>query len=189
MAAELADRPVGGRKLEILSQRLEFVPDESTGMLPTMMRVTSTDKEESMLSTPLHAVPRSGHSALRRLWVVLLLGACGYPMEPTGGIVVYVDDNFRGDSKTFSEDVQDLEREMGGCGGSSYPNYESPDWGDCISSVRVLPGWQVTVYEDDRYRGQSVTFTADVANLEQVVGPNEGHFGDCISSLRISRTN
>jgi hypothetical protein len=48
--------------------------------------------------------------------------------------------------------------------------------GDCISSIRIAPGWQATIYQDDGFKGHSVE-TTDLANLQLVAGScdHDGH--------------
>ena len=62
------------------------------------------------------------------------------------------------------------------------------DWNDCVSSIRVAPGWRVQVYRDDDFRGQSLSTTADVPNLQLVAGTcDHDGLNDCITSVRVSR--
>jgi hypothetical protein len=60
------------------------------------------------------------------------------------------------------------------------------DWNDCVSSIRVAPGWRVEAYRDDNFRGQSISAGADVPNLQLVAGTcdHEG-LNDCITSVRV----
>ena len=60
------------------------------------------------------------------------------------------------------------------------------DWNDCVSSVRVAPGWRAIAYRDTDYRGQSVELSADAPNLQLVAGScsHEG-LNDCITSIKI----
>ena len=60
-------------------------------------------------------------------------------------------------------------------------------WDDCVSSVRVMPGWRATLYRDREFRGESFTITEDSADLTRVSGPCSGSFNDCVSSIRVSR--
>ena len=88
---------------------------------------------------------------------------------------------FRGGSSALVTDVEDLDDLVGGCFKPSAFNFD-----DCISSIRIPAGRQATVYEDPHDRGDSVTFTSDVADLDDVRGPC-GDWDDCISSIRVSR--
>jgi hypothetical protein len=74
--------------------------------------------------------------------------------------------------------VGDLD-DLPGCGGAG------ADWDDCISSIRIPTGWEVTVFEHDNYSGASMTFSADVPDLELVTGPCGNDWDDCISSIQL----
>ena len=118
---------------------------------------------------------------------VLTFSACGQdsPTSPTGaGITVYQDPEYRGNARTFplEGNIVDLDDITGPCG-----SVVDGDWDDCISSIRVPAGWQVTVFENDQNGGASVTFTADVVDLERERGPCDGNWDDCISSMTIRR--
>ena len=115
------------------------------------------------------------------------------PSEPTTGIIVYEHANFRGESAHITSDVDDLSDFIGPCeheqkDSDFLPGGVSYDWNDCISSVRVAPGWRTTLYRGTRYRDDSLDITADVANL--VLAPHDcdhGGLNDCVSSIRVSR--
>ena len=100
------------------------------------------------------------------LGVALLVSACGgSPAAPSSadagdGITIYADPRFRGQSTDLFTDVEDLDDLVAGCTKDFHVDFD-----DCISSIRIPPGRTVTVYEDPRYRGASVTFTSDVADL------------------------
>jgi hypothetical protein len=49
----------------------------------------------------------------------------------------------------------------------------------------VPSGWQVTLYEDDRYEGRSVTLTSHVRDLEDLRGPCGDDWDDCVSSIQV----
>ena len=131
----------------------------------------------------------------RGVWtlaVAIFIGGCGAsPTAPSAadrenGITIYADPRFRGRSELLLKDVEDLDDLKNGCDkGGTFDAHINFD--DCISSIRVPPGLRVTVYEDPRFRGASVTFTSDVADLDDVKGPCGDDFDDCISSIRISR--
>jgi hypothetical protein len=60
------------------------------------------------------------------------------------------------------------------------------DWNDCISSVRVAPGWRATIYKDTGYRDDSLDVTADVPTLQVVAGDcSKGGLNDGVSSVRV----
>jgi hypothetical protein len=101
------------------------------------------------------------------------------PTTPTGtAVVIYQDTNFRGDSRAVAANASDLDQ-LPGCGGPG------ADWDDCISSIRVPSGWEVTVFEHDLYSGASATFTTDIEDLERQMGPCGNDWDDCISSIQV----
>lgn len=120
----------------------------------------------------------------------LLLPACGAhdPLGPTPvdqGIVIFVHSGFRGTSQQVGADVPDLDKIEGPCATSTED--AAPSWNDCVSSVRVLPGWRATLYGDRNYRGSSVELTEDAADLAEIRGGCSGNLNDCISSIRVTR--
>jgi hypothetical protein len=123
--------------------------------------------------------------------VACALAACGGipalgPTPPDQGIVIYVHADFAGPAQAINVDVPDLGRVQGSC--SSGAEGEVPTWADCISSVKVLPGWTATLYRDAKYKGASVTITSDAPNLRDLSGPcDKNSFNDCVSSIRVAR--
>ena len=129
---------------------------------------------------------------LRMSWAVsagvilVLAGACSdNPSGPTGSIAaslvtVYQDPEFRGTGRALMGDVADLDDLSGPCGTGA-----GSDWDDCVSSIKVPSGLEVTLFEHDNYGGASTTFTADVADLERRPGPCGDGWDDCASSIRI----
>jgi Peptidase inhibitor family I36 len=108
------------------------------------------------------------------------------PTPPDQGIVIYVHADFAGPAQALNVDVPDLGKVQGSC--SSGAEGEVPTWADCISSVKVLPGWTATLYRDAKYKGASVTVTADTPNLRDLSGPcDRNSFNDCVSSIRVAR--
>jgi len=113
------------------------------------------------------------------------------PSELATGIVVYEDANYLGRSAHVTSDIKDLSEVSGPCehyesnaGGGGRYYY---DWNDCISSVRVAPGWRATLYRDDNYRDDALDVTADVPNLQLVTQhdcPKDG-LNDCVTSIRV----
>jgi len=81
-------------------------------------------------------------------------------------VVVYKDCNYRSESQTFGE--------------GWYRNYQLGVGNDKISSLKIPYGWTVTVYEDDNYRGRSITYTNNIDCL-----PPE--WNDKISSMHVMR--
>lgn len=110
------------------------------------------------------------------------------PVPEGEGIVIFRDINFQGTAQAFNTDQKDLEDVEGACGRDDGDGNTVPSWGDCISSVRVYPGWTATFYVDDEWRGRSFTASEDVSNFNTISGPcRGGGFNDCISSIRVSK--
>jgi hypothetical protein len=107
------------------------------------------------------------------------------PTPPDQGIVIYIHADFIGASQSLDVDVRDLTRTEGPCsrGGEG----EEPSWRECVSSIRVFPGWSAVLYRDEDFRGRSVTVTADAPNLRNLPGPCDGSFNDCVRSIRVTR--
>jgi hypothetical protein len=124
--------------------------------------------------------------------LVLAAGCAGVstlgPTPAGEGIVVYLHADFAGPSQATNVDVADLGRVEGSC--SSGAEGETPTWDDCISSVKVMPGWSATLYRDTNYKGASVTITSDTPNLKALAGScGKDGFNDCVSSIRVARTS
>jgi hypothetical protein len=99
---------------------------------------------------------------LAGIGAVLLLAASNTSAAARGGITLYQEDNFRGDSRTLDDDV---------------PNLHDIRFDDRVSSVVVRHGvWQLC--EDSWYRGRCITLDDNVAKLSRM------HFDDRISSVR-----
>ena len=109
---------------------------------------------------------------------------CGGDTAPTApttnAVTIYADPDFRGDSRPVLAEIGELGDLGGPCGTGA-----AGDWDDCISSIRVPTGWEVTVYDDEDFQGDSRTFTTDVADLEREAGPCSDGWDDCISSIRV----
>jgi hypothetical protein len=126
----------------------------------------------------------------RFLWVAALawvIGGCAGPtaLGPTPldqGVVVYMHSGFRGTSQQVGADVVDLTKVQGPCAVDDSGN---GSWNDCISSIRVLPGWSARLYGDRNFRGAVLEVTADVADLSALRGDCSGSYDDCISSIRV----
>lgn len=115
------------------------------------------------------------------------------PSDLATGIVVYEHANYQGASAHITDDVRDLRDVRGPCehfdsDGSNGGRYYY-DWNDCISSVKVAPGWRATLFRDDNYRDDELAITADVPNLQLVTEHDCPHDGlnDCITSVRVRR--
>jgi hypothetical protein len=122
--------------------------------------------------------------------VALVAAGCGSlpalgPTPADQGIVIYVHADFAGPSQALNVDVPDLGKVQGSC--SHGEEGEVPTWSDCISSVKVMPGWTATLFRDANYRGASVTVTSDTPNLRDLSGPcDKESFNDCASSIRVT---
>ena len=115
------------------------------------------------------------------------------PSDLATGIVVYEHANYQGASAHITDDVRDLRDVRGPCehfdsDGSNGGRYYY-DWNDCISSVKVAPGWRATLFRDDNYRDDELTITADQPNLQLVTQHDCPHDGlnDCVTSVRVRR--
>ena len=121
----------------------------------------------------------------------LLIAGCTEPLDVLGptpagdGVTLYIHADFIGASQAVDVDVADLDKVEGPC--THAEEGERPTWSDCLSSVRVAPGWRVTLYRDKEFEGRSVTLTADTPNLRVLPGPCDGNFNDCVSSIRVSK--
>ena len=127
------------------------------------------------------------------LSAVLFLTGCGAtelptaPGELTTGIAVYEHSNYGGESALISEDIKDLKDVKGPCEKSSGDDVQET-WNDCISSVRLAPGWRATLYRDDGYKGEELTVSGDIPNLQAVAGDcPKGGFNDCVTAIRVFR--
>ncbi|MGE3470285.1 MAG: peptidase inhibitor family I36 protein [Vicinamibacterales bacterium] len=114
------------------------------------------------------------------------------PSDLATGIVIYEHANFQGQSAHITTDIADLRDVRGPCehyetGGTAGSGYYYYDWNDCISSVRVAPGWRATLYRDDHYRDDALDITEDVPNLQLVTQHDCPHDGlnDCVTSIRV----
>ena len=122
----------------------------------------------------------------------LLVPACTDPLEILGpapvdqGIVIYIHSEFRGTSQALTADVSNLGRVEGPCAKGDDESVELT-WDDCVSSIKVKPGWGATLYRDRDFRGASRELTADVLSLEAISGSCDGSFNDCVSSVRVYR--
>jgi Peptidase inhibitor family I36 len=127
----------------------------------------------------------------RSLLLLTLLVGCGSvsalgPTPADEGIVIYPHASFIGPAQGINVDVPNLGKVQGPC--STGAEGEVPSWNDCVSSVRVLPGWTATLYEDPDYKGRSMRLTGDAPDLTALGGPcKNSTFNDCVSSIRVAR--
>jgi hypothetical protein len=102
------------------------------------------------------------------------------PTMPTGqAVVIYQNTEYRGDSRVLAAGNQRDLDDLPGCGGAG------ADWDDCISSIRIPSGWEITVFEHDDFQGASAIFTSDLPDLHQQMGPCGNEWDDCISSIQV----
>ncbi len=131
------------------------------------------------------------------LAILVCLAACqdSLPTAPSdlqSGIVIYEHANFLGESAHITESVGDLTGFEGPCeytetsSDGSTSSYES--WNDCISSVRVAPGWTAALYRNRSYDGDKLDVTGEIANLQLSPGRcDHDGFNDCTTSIRVFR--
>lgn len=137
----------------------------------------------------------TAHARAYGLVTAIALGAVAHgcspselPMAPSpfaGGIILYEHANFLGNSAHLTADIPDLGDFRGPC--LHGDDASSRDWNDCVSSVRVSPGWRATLHRDQNYHDDALEITADVPNLQLVRGHDCSHGGlnDCVSSVRV----
>lgn len=135
---------------------------------------------------------------LRVACLTLLLAGCeGLPSFPTApsdlarGVSIYEHANFEGESALITTSQRDLKDYDGPCehtdSGSDGTSTTSYDWNDCVSSIRVAPGWKAVIYRDDDFKGQSFEVTTEAPNLQLVAGScSHDGLNDCITSIRIT---
>ena len=129
----------------------------------------------------------------RAAFVLAFVGAagCGADIRPLGptpageGIVIYMHADFSGPSQAIHLDVADLSKVEGSC--SSGAEGEVPTWADCVSSVKVNPGWRAVLYHKANYQGDNVKLMSDAPNLRDLRGPCHDTFNDCAVSIRVIR--
>jgi hypothetical protein len=116
------------------------------------------------------------------------------PSELTTGITIYQHADYLGESAHVTQDIKDLKDFKGPCERIGYsgvvgsPVDSHDEWDDCISSIRVSPGWRATVYRDDDFDGDRLEVTGDIPNLQLVSGKcDKGGFNDCVTSIRVFR--
>ena len=125
-------------------------------------------------------------SKWRFLWVGVILPLFLFTCDthtgpdPSEGVTVYEHPDFEGSSRTFDGNFNDFDDLRGPCGGS-----EEGDWDNCVSSIRVSPGWEATLYEHDNYEGDSFVVTTDIRDLDDAEVLCGNDWDDCISSIRV----
>ena len=121
----------------------------------------------------------------------LAFAACGSlvalgPTAPGDGIIIYMHADYVGSSQQMAVDVANLADVEGPCVKGDGES-ATARWDDCVSSVRVMPGWRATLYRDRDFKGPSAAITVDTPDLTHLPGPCSGRFNDCVSSIRVSR--
>jgi hypothetical protein len=126
------------------------------------------------------------------LLLVQLLPSCGgkslppAPSDVASGLTVYEHANYLGSSALVTSSIADLEDFKGPCVHESSDNV-TLDWNDCISAIRIAPGWHATIYRDTDYDGDSLEVTGDLPNLQVVAGDcDHDGMNDCISSIKLT---
>ena len=102
------------------------------------------------------------------------------PTALTAGVILYEHANFLGNSAHLTADIADLRDFRGPC--FEGDDASSRDWNDCVSSVRVAPGWRATLYRESDYGDDALEITEDVANLQLVRQHDcdQGGLNDCV---------
>ena len=127
------------------------------------------------------------------LLLALALPACTRKALPTGpselteGIFIYQNADFGGGSAHVTADLADLDDFTGPCIKDASATSTTLTWGDCMSSVKIAPGWRATLYGDANFKGTSFEVTSDVPDLGRVAGGCGSGMDDCVSSIRVSR--
>jgi len=115
------------------------------------------------------------------------------PSDVTSGLTVYEDANYLGESALITSSIADLTDFDGPCAhtetsGSPIPvTTTTYDWNDCISSIRIAPGWRAVVYRGWEYDDDALEVTGNVPNLQLVRGDcSHDGMNDCISSIKLT---
>ncbi len=95
----------------------------------------------------------------------------------------------KGESALVTEDISDLDDVNGPCRTLDENNNPIDVWDDCISSVRVAPGWEAHLYEHPNFGGWDQIFLEDASDLGEVLGPchSPPNLDNCASSIRVFR--
>ena len=124
--------------------------------------------------------------------LAVLFASCGAkslpaaPSDVTTGLTVYEDANYIGESALLTSSIKDLKDFTGPCVHES-DGTVTFDWNDCISSIRIAPGWRATIYREPDYHGDSLEITSDLPNLQLVPGRcDHDGMNDCMSSVKLT---
>ena len=107
------------------------------------------------------------------------------PSALTSGVILYEHANFLGNSAHLTADVPDLRDFRGPC--FQGDDASARNWNDCVSSVRVAPGWRVILYRGADYHDDALELIVDAPNLQLVREHDcdQGGLNDCVSSVRV----
>lgn len=108
----------------------------------------------------------------------------------SAGISLYEHANFDGASALIQSSARRLRAFDGPCEhtdtDANGSTSTTTDWNDCLSSIRVAPGWRAILYTNDDFKGQSLEVTGEVANLQLVAGGcDHDGLNDCVSSIAV----
>ena len=127
------------------------------------------------------------------LAALVLIAACeGLPSLPPApsevarGVTIYEHANFLGNSALLESSKEDLAEFDGPCHHQESDGPSYFDWNDCVSSIRVAPGWRAIIFVHDDYGGDRLEVTTEVSNLQVVPGDcdHEG-MNDCVTSIKV----
>ena len=103
------------------------------------------------------------HRALASCALLFLLGCEALPSFPTApadltsGVAVFEHADYAGESALITQDEENLKEVQGACGDQSDESDSGEvGWSDCISSVRIAPGWRAVLYRDDGFKGEQL---------------------------------
>ncbi len=97
----------------------------------------------------------------------------------TAGVRIYESYDFGGVSLQLTGDVADLKDYGESCDGETDSLFAN--WDDCVSSIRVAPGWKAVMYEDDDFKGDSLEVKSDVHDL------GDYHMDNKVTSIQVRR--
>lgn len=113
-------------------------------------------------------------TTVNKRWISLDNEVSGVVVEYVGEplpVIAYVDAEWSGNAQEFDLGEYDWAEINAGVGN------------DEISSLRIAPGYQVTLYADANFKGSTLVLTEDVINLKDF------SFNDKASSLKIEAIN
>jgi hypothetical protein len=168
----------------------------NSGALGARLKATDRGGRELFVARPIPVARRGkismGAKMRFQLPLVVLVAAflvgCGSPATPSEkALTVFVDRDYGGSWHDVSGDWANLNGPDGPCNKSSVGTTTIGNWDDCVSSIRLSPGWVATGYRDRNFSGPTFEITQDIPNLRDLPGPCDHGFDDCLSSIRVSR--